>query len=74
MMGLFDPTVDNPYKYIGTEEVGCTAHQDMSLLGALKGMVLLKQGPLPFKKGKTIAVIGQAVSDAGALTGNYDGP
>lgn len=73
-MGLFDPTVDNPYKHIPLEEVGSSSSQAMSLLAAMKGMVLLKQGPLPFKKGKNVAVIGQSVSDTGALTGNYDGP
>jgi len=74
MMGLFDPTVDNPYKHISTAEVGSQAHQDMSIRAAMKGMVLLKQGPLPFKKGKNVAVIGQSVTNTGAMTGNYDGP
>lgn len=37
-------------------------------------MVLLKKGPLPFKKGKHIAVIGQSASNTQAMTGNYDGP
>ena len=39
-------------------------------------MVLLKNDAklLPFKRGHTVAVIGRAADDAGALTGNYDGP
>lgn len=51
LMGLFDPTKDNAYKHIPTDIVGCDAHQEMSLTAARKGMVLLKQGPLPFAKG-----------------------
>ena len=74
MMGLFDPTVDNKYKLIKTDVVGSAKHQAMSLLAAKKGMVLLKKGPLPFAKGKSLAVIGQAVSNTGDMTGNYDGP
>ena len=74
MMGLFDPATDNQYKHIETAEVGSAESQAKSLLGAEKGMVLLKQGPLPFKKGKSVAVIGQAVSNTGDMTGNYDGP
>lgn len=73
-MGLFDPTVDNKYKHIGTEEIGSAPYQEMSKNAARKGMVLLKQGPLPFKKGKSTAVIGQSVTDTMAYTGNYDGP
>jgi len=74
MMGLFDPTVDNEYKHIPTAVVGSPEHQAMSLLGAKKGMVLLKKGPLPFAKGKRIAVIGGAAFNTGDMTGNYDGP
>ena len=32
------------------------------------------QGPLPFDATRATAVIGLAVSDAQAMTGNYDGP
>ena len=74
MMGLFDPATDNEYKHIQTDEVGSAASQAKSLLAAEKGMVLLKQGPLPFAKGKKVAVIGQSVSNTGDMTGNYDGP
>ena len=74
MMGLFDPSVDNPYKHITTDVVGSDAHLAMSLESAKAGMTLLKNGPLPLSVGKTIAVIGQSVSDTNALTGNYDGP
>jgi len=73
-MGLFDPTVDNKYKHIATDEIGSDPYQEMSLNAARKGMVLLKQGMLPFKKGKSTAVIGQSVEDTMAYTGNYDGP
>ena len=73
-MGLFDPEVDNKYKQINTSEVGCAQHQAASLLAAQKGMVLLKKGPLPFVKGKRVAVIGQSAEDTMAMTGNYDGP
>ena len=72
-MGLFDPA-PNPYKNIGTDEVGSAAHQEMSLNAALKGMVLLKRGSLPFPKGKRVAVVGNAVSDPLSMTGNYNGP
>jgi len=74
MMGLFDPDVDNQYKHIDTDVVGSDQHQEMSLLAAKKGMVLLKKGQLPFPVGKKVAVIGQSVSDTNAYTGNYDGP
>lgn len=62
---------DNAYKHITTSVVGCDAHQDMSLNAARKGMVLLKQGPLPFKKGQNIAVLGRTVNSMKAMTGNY---
>jgi hypothetical protein len=74
MMGLFDPTVDNPYKHVTTDVVGSAEHLAMSLESAKKGMTLLKKGPLPFAAGKSVAVIGQSVSNTDAMTGNYDGP
>jgi beta-glucosidase-like glycosyl hydrolase len=73
MMGLFDPTVENKYQKIPLSVVGHVDSQMMSLNAARKGMVLLKQGPLPFAKGKAVAVIGQAVSSTADMTGNYDG-
>eukprot|EP00912_Choanoflagellata_sp_UC4_P000531 UC4_evm3s330 len=73
-LGLFDPSIDNKYKKITTSVVGSDEHQAMSLFAAKKGMVLLKKGPLPFTKGKRVAVIGQSVSKTQAYTGNYDGP
>ena len=72
MMGLFDPTSDNPYKHISTTEVGSTKHLAMSLASAQKGMTLLKKGPLPFRKGKTVAVVGQSVNNTEAMTGNCE--
>ena len=74
MMGLFDPAVPNKYQKIGTEVVGSDEHLAMSLESSKAGMTLLKKGPLPFAPGKSVAVIGQAVSDMDAMTGNYDGP
>jgi beta-glucosidase-like glycosyl hydrolase len=73
MMGLFDPTIENKYQKIPLSVVGHADSQMMSLNAARKGMVLLKQGPLPFAKGKVVAVIGQAVSSTADMTGNYDG-
>ena len=73
-MGLFEPDVDNKYLHISSDEVGSAAYQATSLFAAQKGMVLLKRGPLPFSKGKHVAVIGQSVSNTMAMTGNYDGP
>ena len=74
MMGLFDPSVDNAYKHITTDVVGSDAHLAMALESSKKGMTLLKQGPLPFAVGKSMAVIGQSASNTDAMTGNYDGP
>ena len=73
-MGLFDPQEPRPPRDVGTHEVGSAAHQEMSRTAALKGMVLLKRGSLPFPKGKRVAVVGNAVSDALLMTGNYNGP
>ena len=64
----------NKYQKIGTEVVGSDEHLAMSLESSKAGMTLLKKGPLPFGPGKSVAVIGQAVSDMDAMTGNYDGP
>jgi hypothetical protein len=47
--GLFDPSPTSPYKDIGSDVVGSEAHQEMSLNAAIKGMVLLKRGSLPFR-------------------------
>ena len=74
MMGLFDPSVDNPYKHISTDVVGSDAHLAMSLESSKAGMTLLKKGSLPFSTGRSVAVIGQNVHNTDALTGNYDGP
>ena len=55
--------VDNPYKHIGTDVVGSDEHLAMSLESAKAGMVLLKKGPLPLAVGKSVAVLGQQVSN-----------
>ena len=60
----------NKYQKIGTEVVGSDEHLAMSLESSKAGMTLLKKGPLPFGPGKSVAVIGQAVSDMDAMTGN----
>jgi beta-glucosidase-like glycosyl hydrolase len=79
-MGLFEGQnksfMDSPLRQIKTDVVGSAAHQEMSLLSARQGMVLLKNSgsALPFAKGKHVAVIGQNVNSTQALTGNYDGP
>jgi beta-glucosidase-like glycosyl hydrolase len=74
-MGMFDPTVPNAYNKITTDVIGCGAHQEMSLLAAKKGIVLLKNAKsvLPLTVGKKIALIGQNADDTMSLTGNYDG-
>ena len=46
--GLFDPS-PSPFKDISSDVVGAAEHQEMSLNSALKGMVLLKRGALPFR-------------------------
>ena len=74
LMGLCGPQTDNECKHIKTEEVGSEGSQAKSLLAAKKGMVLLKRGPLPFKKGTKVAVVGQSVNSAGGLTRNCDSP
>ena len=73
-LGLFDPSADHKYRHIPLTEVGSATHQRLSLGAARKALVLLKRGPLPFPKGTTVAVIGQAVTNTMSLTGNYDGP
>jgi beta-glucosidase-like glycosyl hydrolase len=66
--GLFDPT--SRYRDISADVVGAAEHQELSLSAALKGMVLLKRGSLPFLKGKRMAVVGQAANDSLSMTGN----
>lgn len=75
--GTFDPNVSSPLFTIGTDVVGCEAHQVTSLLGARQGMTLLKndgQFGLPFEKGLNVALIGRIASDSKSLLGNYNGP
>ena len=40
----------------------------MALESSKAGMTLLKRGPLPFATGKSVAVIGQNVKSADAMT------
>lgn len=75
-MGLFDPNVTSSLREIPESVVGSSENQVKSLVAARQTMVLLKneKNTLPFAKGKSLAVMGRAVSDGKSILGNYVGP
>jgi len=74
--GLFDPPGSSPFLNASTASVGCEAHQAASLHAARQAIVLLRNDnkTLPFTPTKRLALIGRAVNDSSAYTGNYNGP
>jgi beta-glucosidase len=74
-LGMFDPPEEVAAAKTPLELNDCPEHHELSLQGARKSMVLLKNdGVLPLSKDvKTIAVIGPTADDQNVLLGNYFG-
>lgn len=77
-LGLFNGNPKNHmYGNIGPNQVCTKEHQDLALIAARDGIVLLKNSArlLPLhKKTSSLAVIGPNADDAHSLLGNYNGP
>jgi beta-glucosidase-like glycosyl hydrolase len=74
-LGMFDPLDIQPYAKYNASNVNTEAHQQLALLAALRGIVLLKNNAatLPLAKKGTVAVIGPNAQATTTLQGNYYG-
>jgi hypothetical protein len=78
-LGLFDPIEDQPYWHVSKDAVNTTVSQETNRRASRESMVLLQNGgangaaTLPFKAGKTVALIGPHAKASSALVGNYLG-
>ena len=66
-LGLFDPIEDQPYWKVPPSAVRAPEHVAAAVDATRQSLVLLQRGPLPFRAGKKVAVIGPHANDRTAL-------
>ncbi|PCH44282.1 glycoside hydrolase family 3 protein [Wolfiporia cocos MD-104 SS10] len=74
-LGYFDPAENQPYRYIGWENVSTPEAQELAYTAAVEGITLLKNdGTLPLSPEiKTLALIGPWANATTQMQGNYYG-
>ncbi|KAJ3681348.1 hypothetical protein LUZ60_015837 [Juncus effusus] len=77
-LGMFDGNPsDQPYGYLGPNDVCSPTHQNLALEAARQGIVLLKNDynalPLSSDVHRRVAIIGPNSVDAGIMLGDYNG-